>query len=660
MKLIRLTLKNFMPFKEETILEFPQDSDRNTVVVLGDNMRGKTSLLNGVRWAFYGKAQGRHLRPIPIELMPNREAAAQGDWTMEARIQFTSGGSEYDLRRELKKRSKITVPERAEDFQCFTFLKKDGAAIPASEIESEINAFAPEQVSRFFLFDGELLQEYEELLVEGSEQGKAIKEAIEQALGVPALTRGRDDFQVLLKRAQKEQGKEASTVKGLEIVAEQFAKWSERRDALETDLTALKLQHSKVKEEKLSLEDAIAASQSVYVQKIELDSKVSRLMDLKKEIKTKEDIKRSLASEAWRDLLRPRILAKKHELQTLLDRAMFEFKERTKLQFQIEHLRKHLANKTCPTCGQDIDNSLRESQRNELEACVAAERKIAVSGIDVDEITRNLKALDLVLGQPVKDRLLDTNRDLAGLEVEYSRIENRIDELNQELDGQNAEESIRLRQLHSQALRDETKAALEIEDRHKRIAEADREIQILTQRMNAQAGKNTTKAAQIATLMAKMHDIFSTSIDRLRSNLRVTVERNATTAFLAMSTQKAYTGLSINANYGLTIIDKHGNGVPLRSAGAEQIVALSLIDGLSHSGRSAGPVVMDTPFGRLDTKHRQNILAYLPSSASQLVLLVHDGEIGGGAVLEALAHRIGGMYEIKEVTPNHSTLQKLS
>jgi DNA sulfur modification protein DndD len=124
-----------------------------------------------------------------------------------------------------------------------------------------------------------------------------------------------------------------------------------------------------------------------------------------------------------------------------------------------------------------------------------------------------------------------------------------------------------------------------------------------------------------------------------------------------MSTQKAYQGLKVNENYGLTILDQNGQEVSLRSAGAEQIVALSLIDGLSHAGHSAGPVVMDTPFGRLDTKHRKNILSYLPNSASQLVLFVHDGEIRGTDDLDVLAHRIGGRYEIREISPNHSVLE---
>ena len=48
-------------------------------------------------------------------------------------------------------------------------------------------------------------------------------------------------------------------------------------------------------------------------------------------------------------------------------------------------------------------------------------------------------------------------------------------------------------------------------------------------------------------------------------------------------TEKTYLRLDINENYGLSIIDRHKRSVPERSAGAEQIVALALIDGLNKT-----------------------------------------------------------------------------
>ena len=660
MNLIRLTLKNFMPFKGETVLEFPQDQARNTVVVLGDNMRGKTSLLNGIRWALYEKAQGRHLRQIPLHLMPNREATAAGDWSMEARIELEAGGNRYDLRREARKKSTVMQPSRPEDFLVFAHLKKNEAAIPANEIEAEINKFAPEQISRFFLFDGELLQEYEELLIESSEQGGKIKEAIEHALGVPALTNGRDDLQILLKRAQKEQAKEASTIKGLEIVAEQFAKWSGKRDVFECDMIDLKEKHARVKEEREALEDEISASQSILTQKAELDAKIERRGEIAKEIKDKSDVKLKLVGDAWRDMIRPKITAKKEALQRIQEEATSHAKQSALLQLKIENLTEHMLESTCPTCHQKIANNDRENLQRDLHALRNQLQMLGTPSVDIESINRSLKSLDAVLGFPIKDRLRDIDEGLTRLEIDSAKIDTRIDQLQMELAEKGTDEILRKRTHLQQANRDEAKFQFEIDETGKRIAEADREILALTHRMGAQSGKNTTRASQIARILEQMHSGFSTSIDHLRSALRSTVEKNATDAFLSMSTQKAYQGLSINANYGLTIIGEDGKIVALRSAGAEQIVALSLIDGLSRSGRAAGPVVMDTPFGRLDTKHRQNILGYLPTTASQLVLLVHDGEIAGGIGLDVLAHRIGARYEIKEISQDHSVLERSS
>ena len=40
------------------------DDHRNILVIFGENMNGKTSLLNAVRWALYGKARNRQKRVI--------------------------------------------------------------------------------------------------------------------------------------------------------------------------------------------------------------------------------------------------------------------------------------------------------------------------------------------------------------------------------------------------------------------------------------------------------------------------------------------------------------------------------------------------------------------------------------------------------------------
>jgi len=182
MKLISLTVENFMPYKGEVTLAFPQDPTRNVMVVFGDNMRGKTSLLNALRWVFYGKALGRHLREVPLHELLNKEAALEGCWTMDVSVQFEAEGHLYDLRRRATKRNIVAQATRPEDFEVLVALKKDGIPIAGNLVDAEINRFAPEQVSRFFLFDAELLQEYETLLIEGSEQGNSLRMQLSRCL----------------------------------------------------------------------------------------------------------------------------------------------------------------------------------------------------------------------------------------------------------------------------------------------------------------------------------------------------------------------------------------------------------------------------------------------------------------------------------------------
>ena len=40
-----LRIRNFMPFKGWHQIDFPDSDTKNVVIVFGDNMRGKTSLL---------------------------------------------------------------------------------------------------------------------------------------------------------------------------------------------------------------------------------------------------------------------------------------------------------------------------------------------------------------------------------------------------------------------------------------------------------------------------------------------------------------------------------------------------------------------------------------------------------------------------------------
>ena len=158
-------------------------------------------------------------------------------------------------------------------------------------------------------------------------------------------------------------------------------------------------------------------------------------------------------------------------------------------------------------------------------------------------------------------------------------------------------------------------------------------------------------------LYTQAEAVFEARIQDLIDELRTDVEREASTIFLALTTDKSYKGLQINDNYGLTILAANGDAVPVRSAGAEQVVALSLIGALNRLAAKRGPVIMDTPFGRLDRKHRENIMRFVPTLADQVALLVHSGEIDPERDLDPVRGHISAEYEIRHLESTKSKLE---
>jgi DNA repair exonuclease SbcCD ATPase subunit len=75
LKIRGILLKDFGPYKGEQSIKFEKDS--GVYIFWGENMRGKSSLLNAFRYALFGKVLGRcHWRPRSAQLQRNKSAQA--------------------------------------------------------------------------------------------------------------------------------------------------------------------------------------------------------------------------------------------------------------------------------------------------------------------------------------------------------------------------------------------------------------------------------------------------------------------------------------------------------------------------------------------------------------------------------------------------------
>ncbi|MBK9494745.1 MAG: AAA family ATPase [Xanthomonadales bacterium] len=656
MRLIELRIRNFMPFKADQRIEFPVDGLRNVLLIFGDNMRGKTSLLNAVRWVFYGKAIDRYGDVVPTQKIVNVDAAHEGDFLISVEISFEHDGYSYLLVRKADKKRGVGTPVRPEDFQHEVHLRKDGEVIRADLVDSEIARIVPEQISRFFLFDGELLQEYETLLAEDGGQGKRIKEAIEDVLGVPALSNGRLQLASLRKKYERQASADLKSHENVRRFTEALQNLGQENEVLDRDMVAARQIHSEMRKEYSELQELISSSESVYVQKVKLDGLQKSLKQMEQMRSDLEDRRMATLQNAWLELLKPKLEGARQRISRQYDEGMGQLQASSRNEAMTSLRKALLKSGHCDVCEQDASDQVLNSVRASLEQIETAEREFEEKSALLSDLRRKERKLGALEYPSVREDLSQIAKEMRRLAVEETSTTNVVDELRRQLEGFDSEATGKARRKSEAIHHAIREAEASIADIEKRLEENRRRRDAARLALSDSEDAKDLRSTRILNLVSNLEQVFSEAIGRLRDELRAVVEKRATEAFLALTTEQTYRTLRINQNYGLTIVDEKGRDVALRSAGAEQIVALSLIDGLNRTGRSAGPVLMDTPFGRLDPKHRAKVLGHLPEASSQVALFVHEGEVQRGQTMDAISSRIGAVYTIQRVSSSQSRI----
>ena len=650
-----------MPYKGEHIIEFPQHETQNVMLIFGDNMRGKTSFLNTIRWGFYGKAIGRHLHEIPRKNLVNISAVDEGDWTMSITLYFNHESCEYELTRQIEKRDNTNHPRNDADFIEVIGLRINGEPIEGDLINNKINQVMPMEVSRFFLFDGELLQEYENLLNEESNQGKKIKKSIESVLGVPALIHARDELNVLLKEARNIQRKDAQKNDKLITFAQDLKSHQVSLETLENNLEDLKSQQYDIQEQINTIDDFLSNTDAVQEKKLDIERLEVEKTNLENRIMEVQADIQSLLKSAWKDILGNSVQSILKKLKIKRNEQQDELKKSVQLQTEIESLNKSLKdNNKCNTCGQDIPDSIRQSLKNQINELEAKRGDGVIDFEKVAELNKRIENLELIRAEGEVSRIIANLELITKYKVQLMTAENELDDLNDEIQEFDTDEIMRQRTNRQRYSKQLTRVENDIEIDENNIIENNEKQARISQLIAKSQGGNESLSTKRVECLVQLEDIFRDGIDHLRNKLRKDVETYASQTFKQLTTEKTYSGLQINQSYGLSILDPDGRVLEQRSAGAEQVVALSLIDGLNKTSKTRGPIIMDTPLGRLDPSHRKNILQYLPDMSEQVVLLVHEGEIDSKRDTKLFASRIGARYEIKRVTATQARIEKVT
>ena len=84
-------------------------------------------------------------------------------------------------------------------------------------------------------------------------------------------------------------------------------------------------------------------------------------------------------------------------------------------------------------------------------------------------------------------------------------------------------------------------------------------------------------------------------------------------------------------SFDVKLFDDFGNEIQKKSlsSGERQIYAMSILDALAKTSGRKLPIIIDTPLGRLDSKHREKLISsYFPLASHQVILLSTDTEVG--------------------------------
>lgn len=643
LRLKRLEVQGFGPFADQQVLEFPDGP--GVTVIYGENMRGKTSLLNAIRYAFFGTVVGRGSRVRRLHTISNRELVAERQYGFDVSLTFDYDGAEYELVRECKPR--VKVPTSDEDYTLEVMLRKGNMTLGPQEREKALQQILPKAISRFFLFDGELLQEYEELLINESEAGHRISEAIERILGVPILKRGRAHLTQLSEDADKAAAKEASKRQETQALGTALQQATEQKDAHQKEIQRKQAELNELNTQKSEVEQVLQSMQKYAGILQERDEATARLEDAGKEEKAvRADLQRAMG-DGWRSLLREPVRAARTaahaEAQEEFDSLIMSLRA------------KAIEDAHCGTCDQDVSPEVANKLRGTLPTLPT---QVQAGGVSV--AMSRLADLNKFNEADNVGEVKQLWKRLEELRLEQVTLRDRISDLTAALSDSDPEALRRSKTSFAEVIEKISVVKRAIDDESMKAEEKDQNIQRLKKKLEA-AGTSDLRAGQLrAKMLRDASEVFAAAVDRYKSELRGRVETTASELFLSMTTEKQdYVGLMINEGYGLTIRHRDGRAEEARSAGAEHVVALALMGALQKNAPLRGPIVMDSPFGRLDEKHTANVVETLPKMADQVVLLVYEAEVGRARVRELLGSRLVREYELDRVSSRRTNIREV-
>jgi DNA sulfur modification protein DndD len=597
------------------------NSKRPVILFGGLNGAGKTTTLTAVRLVLYGKQiLGRSVSVKAYEtyleecIHRARDSIVQAD-SASIQLDFT-----YAKLGELKN-YRVTRHWTKKGNKLHESLKITENDSLLSELTNEqcqgfLNELIPVGVSELFFFDGEKIAE----LADDS-NGQALGDAIKKLLGLDMLDTLSADLGIYLRNVSKDKASKANqaAIQTLQNEADRL----EREAATElSNIEQLKPNIEELRANIRKLETNLSEQGGAWASTRE--SEIEKQATLSAERKALQSQLQDLLSGSY-----PFSMAESYVISTLS-----QLKEENATQKK-EH-----------TAGQVKEKlALLEAKlKKSLDAAIFKKVNDALlkefdSLIDVNHTVQTIhgksdQALQSI--QSTLDDALNAQKTKAeSLSQALKQLENELDKSGRNIARAPLESKIKPLMDELNSLQSRLSDALVAKSRHiesyKRLLRANMEVVRKLEKLSQQAFETfgDDRAANYAQSSREILKVFSKEMAKRKV---ADLEHEFARSFhqLARKDDAQITTKIDPTDFSVTLFDESGQAVDKNrlSAGEKQIYAISILEALARTSGRKLPIIIDTPLGRLDSKHRAKLVNnYFPRASHQVIILSTDTEV---------------------------------
>ena len=652
MILERIALENFRQFKGRQEIIFSDIRERNVTLIHAENGFGKTTLLNALLWALYGRDGFTEDFEKPDSLIHEGLAHQAKDRTRvsaSVELTFKHDGDRYVLTRELTLAEQLNDPRRA---RLSLQVMRDGQTIPLDNPQRRIQAIVPEGIAGFLFFNGERI---DHLAME--KNSAEVTAAIHQMLGLKLLRTTIEDLQNPNVRGKflKELRENTSDEKR-DLLMSLDASESRVKE-IEEEQTQVRSNLKAIEAEITGIDRKLDANREAH----ELQAKRARLLDELKELGAKRDdvvrrLSKLIAEDGYTLFTGDLVKRGSEIMRDLRDRNMVPAPV-------IDTYLQELLDSGLCICERHLPpgSSEYEAVKKRLSTAPNQDFNNAVSGID--------HAIGLLEGVSLQTReqLRQLNTERLGLQNEIRNREEEEAEIHQILGGKKDEEVQNLEAARKRHLLDKEALLAKLGALGRDLESQKEAIDRLTAQMKVISDQDA-KAAVAQRRVDAVEDcsqVLQAILDAETEELRPILNDEIDTHFRKIIDREYWAELS--PDYSLRIrkrIPGREEGEEVKeidvalSTGQRQVTSLVFIASLLSLARRRSeiptilkglsgneyPLVTDSPFGALSI-FRWGVAKWVPDLAPQVVLLVSPKQFDGD-VAEALREtgRIGKRY----------------